>query len=507
MAVGADATPSNNLLQLIRAPSAWPRAVLGWITGANRWRRIVVNLMLMVATAVASVLIGIVFTPEQPVDTLGQHFTIRAAAPSFSLTGRGEITVNTGRPQTFYLLPTEYYGPLRVHLSVDAPFQGSDLLNKAAVDHRLPPEVGDDFTRAFTAWLWRFVAVTLGAGVVIGGAIAFVILMIDNRRRPAVMLLVRFAAVSALNVGLVSALFVAGSSTIANATSLDGLVGHSTLHLSPKPEGPKVTGYDAVSIGDSRAATQGGKEIKDATKEDKDCQRSSDSLAAQIGHLKGWRVLNLACSSATINEGLMGQQSRGGRLLSPQISRVKQMTNLRAVFVTIGPNDLWWSRAIGLCYLSEVCNDNLTTPQYEALLEKFKWNYHDLLVELQGLRNGPDGSRPQIVINGSYDVVENGDTCAAIKGLAQEKIAMLNARNGDLNQALQTGAGLFGFVYVRPELKTLCADLSDVPGPEIRSPDEHDAFHPTALGVWVMATDDVLAMAGVSDSSAANPPK
>jgi lysophospholipase L1-like esterase len=468
-----------------------------------------INLAVMLAVAFAAVLSGIVLTPAQPVDTLGQHFTVKAAAPSWSFTGQGEITVNTGKPQTFYLLPTEYYGPLRVHLTVDAPFQGSELLSKAAVDHHLPPEVGADFTNAFAKWLGSFALVTLGAGLAFGTSIAFLALMLDGKRRQAVMLMVRSMVLTTASLVLVSVLFVVGSSSIASAPSLDALVGHDSLHLSPKPEGPELTGYDAVSIGDSRAATQGGKELPNANKEDKDCARSGDSLASQIGRLKNWRVLNLACSAATISEGLMGPQSRGGQLLATQVGRVKQMSNVRAVFVTIGPNDLWWSRAIGLCYVLAVCNDNLTTPQYEALLEKLKWDYHDLLVELQNLRNGPDGTRPIIVINGSYDVVKNGDTCSNAKGMAQEKIAMLNSRNADLNQALQAGADLFGFVFVKPELKTVCADLSDVPGPEIRMPDEHDALHPTGLGVTVIATGDVLALATVGSPTnfAASPPK
>ncbi len=509
MATRADATPSNNLPTPIWVVKRLLLALLAWITGSRRWRRMAINFVLMLTVAFAAVLSGIVLTPAQSVDTLGQHFTVKAAAPSWSLTGQGEITVNTGKPQTFYLLPTKYYGPLRVHLTVDAPFQGSELLSKAAVDHHLPREVGDDFKNAFIKWLGSFALVTLGSGLALGLSVAFVALLINGKRRRAVMLMVRSVAATVVNLVLVAALFVSGSSSIASATSLDGLVGHGTLHLSPVPEGPALTGYDAVSIGDSRAATQGGKELKGATKEDKGCGRSGDSLAAQIGRLKNWRVLNLACSSATISEGLMGPQSRGGQLLGTQVGRLKQMSNLRAVIVTIGPNDLWWSRAVGLCLVSVVCNDNLTTPQYEALLEKFKWDYHDLLVELQSLRNGPDGTRPLIVINGSYDLVKNGDTCPATKGMSQDKIAMLNSRNADLNKALQTGAELFGFGFALPRLKTVCADLSDVPGPEIRMPDEHDALHPTGLGVAVIAADDVLALAGATSTTdvAASPPK
>jgi hypothetical protein len=115
-------------------------------------------------------------------------------------------------------------------------------------------------------------------------------------------------------------------------------------------------------------------------------------------------------------------------------------------------------------------------------------------VELQGLVNGPDGSHPAIVINGSYDVVTPGQNCSATKGLSAEKVGMLTERNSDLNQALQEGAGLFGFTFVKPKLKTLCDDLADSPGADIQGPTDHDAFHPTPTGVMVMATTDALAL-------------
>lgn len=467
------------------------------LTGTKNWRWASGALALFLIISATSVLFASAVTPSKSIDTLGQHFTLQAATPDWSLSGHGEITVNTGTPQTFYLLPTKYYGPVRVHLSVDAPFQGSNLLNKAAIDHRLPPDVGAAFEAGFRSWLINFIAIALLTSLALGASAAFVLLLIkSDRRGAAIWLVVRSVAATASCLVVVSALFVAGSASIANAKSLDELVGHSTLHLqAPRASGPDIKGYDAVSIGDSRSATQGGKPLKNASKEDSDCRRSSDSLAAQIGRIQNWRVLNLSCSSATIAEGLMGPQSRGGQSLPAQVSVVKKMTNIKAVFVTIGPNDLWWSRAIGLCYLADVCNDNLTTPDYQALLEKFKWNYHDLLTQLQGLTNGPNGSRPTIVINGSYDVLEPGDSCAATKGLTQDKIAMLASRNADLNKALQDGANLFGFKFVVPHLKTLCDNLATTPGAEIRSPTDPDAFHPTDIGVMVMAMTDALALA------------
>jgi lysophospholipase L1-like esterase len=483
------------------------KTVLGWLVGARRWRGIFAMTALLSGVSFLAVLLGIMLTPNQSVDALGQHFTIGAAPPQWALRGHGEITVNTGHPQTFDVLPTRYYGLLRAHLSVDAPFQGSEVLNKAAIEHKFPPEAADQFERGFRTWLVHFAEISIGVGMGLGAIIALIFVLVTSKKRDACLLVVRCIVAASLAMVLSATLFIAGSSGIAHADSFDALVGHSTLHLSPKPVVPdlakddKLSNYSAVSIGDSRAATQGTKNIVNPTSEQVACQRSSDSLAAQIGRLLDWRVLNQACSAATIAEGLMGQQCRGEdpqshqctRWIVAQMSVVKKMTNLRAVFVTIGPNDLWWARGIGLCYMADVCNDNLTVPNYQSLMERFKWNYHDLLVALQELRNGPGGTHPMIIINGSYDVLDENATCDDAKGLTREKIGLLNQRNAELNKALQDGAQLFGFRFVKPPLKKLCEDLADSPGPDLRGRTEHDAFHPTGNGVMVMAAADVTA--------------
>src|SRR5690242_19648213 len=83
-------------------------AVLGWITGTRRWRWIAAVLALFVGIATTSVMFAAAVTPSKGIDALGQHFTVDAVTPDWSLSGHGEITVNTGTPQTFNLLPTWY---------------------------------------------------------------------------------------------------------------------------------------------------------------------------------------------------------------------------------------------------------------------------------------------------------------------------------------------------------------------------------------------------------------
>ena len=98
--------------------------------------------------------------------------------------------------------------------------------------------------------------------------------------------------------------------------SLADLVG--TYHLSPSPVGPPVRGYAGAVIGDSRASRVGGPPVAKPTDDDIACARSADSLADEIGALRGERVLNLACSGASIARGLRGPQPQGGRVMAPQ---------------------------------------------------------------------------------------------------------------------------------------------------------------------------------------------
>ena len=99
-----------------------------------------------------------------------------------------------------------------------------------------------------------------------------------------------------------------------------------------------MTGYDGAVIGDSRAVRVGGPPLPDGTPDDVSCERSTDSLAAEVGHLLPARVLNLACPSATVTSGLRGPQDRAGRLLPAQVGLLKQVQDLRFVVVASDPN-------------------------------------------------------------------------------------------------------------------------------------------------------------------------
>ncbi len=94
-----------------------------------------------------------------------------------------------------------------------------------------------------------------------------------------------------------------------------------------------------------------GRRCPDGTPDDVACERSTDSLAAEIGHLLPARVLNLACPSATVTSGLRGPQDARRPLGARRRSALlKQVQDLRFVVVAIGPNDVGWTDFLRYCY-------------------------------------------------------------------------------------------------------------------------------------------------------------
>ena len=67
-------------------------------------------------------------------------------------------------------------------------------------------------------------------------------------------------------------------------------------------------------------------------------------------------------------------------------------------------------------------------------------------------------------------------------GRSGAKIALLTARNDQLNAVLSAGAEKYGFAMARPELSLLCDLHSDGLGPDIQGMADPFPFHPTGVG-------------------------
>ena len=124
----------------------------------------------------------------------------------------------------------------------------------------------------------------------------------------------------AINVGAIIITASRAPALLRQVNSLNQLVGSSPppqVHVMGRPL-PEV---QAVVLGDSTAAGEGLPVATSSSRLSRACGRSQDSYAQDLAAVNGWQVLNLACSGASIADGLLGPQFRNDRLDSPATGR------------------------------------------------------------------------------------------------------------------------------------------------------------------------------------------
>jgi hypothetical protein len=449
---------------------------------------------------------AIALTPEQDLVSLGQPLSVGARVPSPTISGPAQV-VQIGN--TVLDIPKlNVYGPLRPKLVI------GPVRRTAEAEEALRPETarqaGRDAENAliggFLRWYGWASLTLLGLTVVICAVAGYARILFVLRgqiracfARGTAVEIWRRNLRSIRRTGLLAVLAVTlawvASGALAYQGAMQGLRSvHSladlvgTYHVSPSPIGPPRVGYAGAVIGDSRAARLGGPPLPDATVEDRVCQRSIDSLAAELSTLMNEKVLNLACPSATIAAGVRGAQQRGGELVPPQLGQLKQVQNLKFVAVAVGPNDIGWADFLGYCYGARNCSDNLSQGEFDYRLAAFDRNYGALLQDLAELPG-----RPSIVIVTSYRVLDPNAMCPDIHGplpvpgLNPAKIELLNERNDQLNAVLTNGAAKYGFAVADPALGLLCQHPPDGLGADLQKISDPYPFHPTGIGSLRMA--------------------
>jgi lysophospholipase L1-like esterase len=483
----------------------WRRSGSGTI---RRELRSLPTLLLVVFCLLFGIPTAILLTPSQDVTAAGQHLSVGARTPSLSISGPAQL-IQIGNTD-LDITPLQVYGPLRPKLTL-GPIQRNAgvgaVLNPSTSQQAQAAavsSVGDGFVRwygwatlvllaftlaatACTAYLRNLATLRRQAGAS-ERTVAEIWSQSAGQIRGMTVIAVTAVMLAWAVAGGLS--YLGAVRGLQNVRSLSDLVG--TYHLSPSPVGPKVRGYTGAVLGDSRAARLGGPLVTNATDEDRACARSSDSLADEIGGQLGLNVLNLACSGASIAQGLLGPQDTAGLVVPPQVGRLKQVEGLKFVVVMVGPNDLYWADFLRYCYGVDNCRDNLTQGEFQYRLSAFDKDYGDLLRDLNDL---PD--RPQVIVVTSYDVFEPDANCRDTRapgqagGLSPDNIKLLSNRNAELNDVLTNGAKKYQFVTARPVLTPLCQASSDELGADIQGLSDGHPFHPTGVGMIRIAASVV----------------
>jgi hypothetical protein len=408
---------------------------------------------------------------------------VGAAAPGLSFSGPGELDL-FGQ-----VMPTkpQFDGPIRpllklTHITIDAKVARvlrSD--SPRSLELNLSQQLAQGWTRYF---VWETL-IAAGFAVVLLIAVAGV--RRQSYRMMAKTVLAGLAVVIAVNVGGVLLTASSTPAVLRSVKTLDDLVGADPITAPQQAATRPLPGVQAVVIGDSTAAAIGNHPLANATPLDRACGRSSESYAADLAQVNNWNVLNLACSGATVQNGLLGAQVFGsGEVAPPQLGEAQRATHAKVIIVSVGADDVEWSIMTRLCVASAVCNDKVSGAFFAKLIGDFTRSYYELLGDLSALPGSPS-----VLVNQYYSPFGPDLSCLARYGITAAKVKVLAARLNQLNTVLAQGAQTFGFGVTSPQFAghELCTADPYVQGPDDRAP-----LHPTAEGELAIALADQQAL-------------
>jgi hypothetical protein len=424
--------------------------------------------------------------PLQTVSAAGQTAQVGAAFPSLSFSGPGELDlfgeVMPTRPQ--------FAGPIRpllklTRITIDA--RVAQLLRSDS-PHTLELNLSQQLAQGWTRYFeWETL---IAAGFAVVGLVAVAGVRRQSYQKMARTVGAGLAVVVAVNVGGVLLTASSTPRVLRSVKTLEDLVGADPVATTPQIPARPLPGVQAVVIGDSTAAAVGNPVAVNATALDKACRRSAGSYAADLAMVNNWNVLNLACSGATVQNGLLGVQVLGdGQVAPSQLVEAQRATRAKVIIVSVGADDVEWSIMTRLCVASAVCNDKVSAAFFSQEIGDFTRSYYELLGDLAGLPGSP-----AVLINQYYSPFGADLRCLARYGINAAKEKVLAARLGQLNAVLAQGAQTFGFGITDPSFAghELCT-----PDPWVQGPGDPAPLHPTEAGELAIALADQQALPAV----------
>jgi GDSL-like Lipase/Acylhydrolase family len=440
-------------------------------------------LVTFLVVTVGSIWLALQVAPRQTVSAAGQTAQVGAAIPSFSLAGPGELDL-FGQ-----VVPTkpQFEGPIRpllqlTHITIDprvAQLLRSDDPRQLKLD--LSQQLAQGWTHYF---VWETL---IAAGFAVVALIAVAGLCRQSYKKMARTVIAGLAVVVAVNVGGVLLTASSTPAVLRSVKTLDDLVGVDPLQPPPQNPTRPLPGVQAVVIGDSTAALAGDPVARNASTLDRACRRSNGAYANDLAVVNNWNVLNLSCSGATIQNGLLGAQVLpDGQVAPPQLVEAERATHAKTIIVSIGADDVEWSIMTRLCVASTVCNDKVSSAFFSKQIGDFTRSYYQLLGDLAQLPGSP-----AVLVNQYYSPFGADLRCLASYGVTAAKEKVLMARLGQLNTVLAQGARTFGFAVANPPFAGHELCTAD---PYVQGPNDPAPLHPTAAGELAIALADEQAL-------------
>ncbi len=448
-------------------------------------RRIVVDAVLTVVTAAAAIAVGLWVTPMQQVSAAGQTVRVGVTAPSWSLSGPGELDLFGQR------IPTTitFDGPVRPRLALTRITLSRQLAELARPgDTDAARDLEHALVRGWQRYFcWQIAVVAVASMAMTGASAGW---RRCGRRETIALLAVGLAVTEAVNLGAIMVTAYTAPRKLGHIRSLQALVGGVpiTAHpppVNPPPGNPPQPAATVAVVGDSTAAGLGNPPLPHPDAADSACHRSIDTYAVDLATVNNWTVANLACSGATIAAGLLGPQHAGNLTLPAQLDS-PAVAAASTVIVSVGANDVDWSALLRLCAAAPTCQDDAQQAYFQQQLATFSRDYLLLLTELALLPR-----HPQVIINLYYNPFASDTQCLASAGITAAKRRSLVAKLDALNTVLAAGVKTASITAAAADFTGHgpCSDQPYVQGLQAPAP-----FHPTAAGELAIALADEQAL-------------
>jgi hypothetical protein len=462
---------------------------------ARRWPVRVARLVLVALIAVLAIDLAVLVVPPRTVHLFGQTVQLGAVRPGFRLLGPGHLVLFD---RTLEFLPTiDFPALIRPLVSLTQLHTSSYLARLTDGQH--PEQVATATHSArhaiIVGWLTYF-ALVGAVAVAIAGALGFLI-----HRASAGHLVrrnLRHALASALAALLLLSANVGADYLIARHNLSDPNLAAKLFDLTTDSRPPAASASDSSTevamLGDSTVSGEGLPYGGPTGSPEQLCSRSPEAAAAAL-QVTGLKVNNLACSGATINNGILGAQLRYGKTIAPQLSALESMTKVKLVVVGVGADDVGWSNLVKICMALPSCDNQGTQATFDRGLDQFAPQYYRLLQNLQEILGGLD-HRVAVVVNQYYDPFGPNTDCDALSSGGKNRLSaseqhFLSGLLHRLNTTLAQGATSAGFATAAVDFTghQLCDTQSYVQG--FADP---AAFHPNAMGQLSIALADMAAL-------------
>ena len=228
-----------------------------------------------------------------------------------------------------------------------------------------------------------------------------------------------------------------------------------------------------TALGDSVAAGVGLTPDSDASA----CDRTDQSYPYQLSVKLHYKLYSHACSGATFASGIIGSQEVNKLVLPTQLQQLFSDRKPALITLTIGANDIDWTKLLAKCYTG-VCGSDADTAMVSAKLSVVGDNVR---ATLNQIRDHYTLGTPLVIVTGYHQVFpSNGISCSDLTNIDSSELTWGRNLQANLNETISSAVAGSDFAHFVPIDFTgheLCTTTPWVQGLNDKQP-----YHPTDRG-------------------------